>query len=263
MGQTSYKTSETIKYHQYDGTYASFLALNSYFGLDPMNSTWTDTVSQLHITSGAADMYINVNGYGVLYSTGYYTGVDFDSNFRDGYTTDIADLDPKWIADKGSYSTKAVADTLYKDISYVPSWTSITSKPSFAIVATSGAYSDLSGKPTIPTVTGPTANYGYVTVANGLVTGGKRLEMYSGTTNSSGVYTVTFSTAFAVAPNIQVSITNQGSTNQYVRISNISTTGFTINAYSFSTNTLLGIVSLVSTTTNINGATIDVLVTEK
>src|SRR6218665_1630497 len=61
----------------------------------------------------------------------------------------------------------------------------------------------------------------------------KRTEVYSGTTNASGVYTVTFPVAFSVAPNIQASITNQGSTNQYLRVSNISTTGFTINAYSF------------------------------
>lgn len=122
------------------------------------------------------------------------------------------------------------------------------------------AYSKLTGAPTI---SGATGSYGVVTTSNGLVSSGKRAETYSGTTNSSGVYTVTFGTAYSVAPNIQASITNQGATNQYLRVSSVSTTGFTINAYSFSTNTLLGIVSLVSTTTNINGASVDVLVTEK
>lgn len=46
--------------------------------------------------------------------------------------------------------TLSAANTLYKSISYVPAWTDITGKPSFATVATSGLYSDLAGTPTIP-----------------------------------------------------------------------------------------------------------------
>jgi hypothetical protein len=38
---------------------------------------------------------------------------------------------------------------LYKPISYVPGWSEITGKPTFATVATSGSYNDLSNKPTI------------------------------------------------------------------------------------------------------------------
>jgi hypothetical protein len=40
----------------------------------------------------------------------------------------------------------------YKDINYVPTWSEVTSKPSFATVSTSGSYTDLSNKPTIPTI---------------------------------------------------------------------------------------------------------------
>lgn len=36
---------------------------------------------------------------------------------------------------------------LYRPITYVPAWSDITGKPSFATVANSGAYSDLTGKP--------------------------------------------------------------------------------------------------------------------
>ena len=36
---------------------------------------------------------------------------------------------------------------LYRPISYVPAWSEITGKPSFATVANSGAYADLTGKP--------------------------------------------------------------------------------------------------------------------
>lgn len=41
---------------------------------------------------------------------------------------------------------------LYKPITYVPAWTEITGKPSFAGVALSGDYNDLINKPAIPTV---------------------------------------------------------------------------------------------------------------
>jgi hypothetical protein len=46
--------------------------------------------------------------------------------------------------------TKTQADLLYKPISYVPTWTEITGKPTFATVATTGSYADLINKPTIP-----------------------------------------------------------------------------------------------------------------
>lgn len=36
---------------------------------------------------------------------------------------------------------------LYRPITYVPSWNEISDKPSFALVATTGSYNDLSGKP--------------------------------------------------------------------------------------------------------------------
>ncbi|MGD0757215.1 MAG: DUF1566 domain-containing protein [Bacteroidales bacterium] len=38
---------------------------------------------------------------------------------------------------------------LYRPIGYVPDWSEITNKPTFAIVATSGSYTDLTNKPTI------------------------------------------------------------------------------------------------------------------
>jgi hypothetical protein len=46
--------------------------------------------------------------------------------------------------------TKTQADLLYKPITYVPTWSEITAKPTFATVATSGSYNDLTDKPTIP-----------------------------------------------------------------------------------------------------------------
>lgn len=37
----------------------------------------------------------------------------------------------------------------------------------------------------------------------------KRHETYNGTTNANGVYTVTFATAYAVAPNVQASMVTE------------------------------------------------------
>lgn len=38
----------------------------------------------------------------------------------------------------------------WKSINYTPTWSDVTSKPSFSTVATSGSYNDLTSKPTIP-----------------------------------------------------------------------------------------------------------------
>lgn len=48
------------------------------------------------------------------------------------------------------YLVKGNTDTLYKSITWFPTWAQVTSKPTFATVATSGSYNDLSNKPTIP-----------------------------------------------------------------------------------------------------------------
>ena len=63
----------------------------------------------------------------------------------------------------GNHSTAGylhASDTTgkWRPISYVPSWASITNKPSFSTVAVTGAYSDLSGTPSIPTNTNQLAN---------------------------------------------------------------------------------------------------------
>jgi len=85
----------------------------------------------------------------------------------------------------------------------------------------------------------------------------KRTEKYSGTTNSSGIYTVTFGTAFSAAPNIQANIIGATDT-QNLRITSISTTGFTVTV-----RNRTDVVGLLPTWSNVNGANVDVLITEK
>jgi len=85
----------------------------------------------------------------------------------------------------------------------------------------------------------------------------KRQETYSGTTSGSGTYTVVFSNAFSLAPNIQANIIN-GTDTQFTRITAISTTGFTVTA-----RLRTDVLGLLPTYSNVSGAAVDVLITEK
>lgn len=110
-----------------------------------------------------------------------------------------------------------------------------------------------------------TGNSGKVLTTNGSSpswTALKRQETYSGSTNSSGDYTVTFGTAYSVPPNIQAQIIG-GNSNQVLTVTSVSTTGFTVKVVEKQTTTLLGIVVLQNSTANVNGANVDVLITEK
>lgn len=85
---------------------------------------------------------------------------------------------------------------------------------------------------------------------------------YSGTTNSSGEYTVTYPVEKDVIPNVQPVLRGQSNTNQICMLQSSTTTGFTVKVVQRNTTTLLGIVVLQETVSNVNGATVDVLVTE-
>ena len=85
----------------------------------------------------------------------------------------------EWVTNKG-YLTSVPAQT----------WASITGKPTFAAVATSGSYNDLTNKPTIPSAyTLPTASS---TVLGGVKIG-------SGISISSGVISATYTSVGAAA----------------------------------------------------------------
>lgn len=119
----------------------------------------------------------------------------------------------------------------------VLSWSSITGKPNFHTVATSGDYNDLENKPTQP----------------------KRTETFSGTTNASGIVSFSF-TAFT-SPRAIAEIINP-SINQDCRVTTLTTTSCTVHAWQRNSVTLLGVDVPLSAVVNLSGATIHVKITE-
>lgn len=129
----------------------------------------------------------------------------------------------EWVTGKG-YLTSVPAQT----------WGSITGKPTFATVATSGSYNDLTNKPTIPSLSGyATQNWvtgqGYLTsipAATSSTYGGIQI----GYTTSSKNYAVQLSNGKAY---VNVPWTDTDTT--YTAGTNISISGTTINCtYSYS-----------------------------
>lgn len=53
----------------------------------------------------------------------------------------------------------------YFESNHAPTWSQVSGKPSFATVATSGSYNDLSNKPTIPTIPGSLKNPNALTIS--------------------------------------------------------------------------------------------------
>lgn len=141
--------------------------------------------------------------------------------------------------------------------------------PKLADVAKSGLWSDIVSKPT--TLSGYGITDGQTLLVSGtniktingssiLGSGNiqfKKVETYSGTTDASGIYTATFGTAYSVAPNIQANIIN-GTDTQFIRITSVSTTGFTVLV-----RNRTDIAGLLPTFSNVNGASVDVLITQK
>lgn len=126
----------------------------------------------------------------------------------------------------------------------------------------SGGTITTSGTLSLPNV-GTAGSYGLITTdEQGRVSAVKKHYTYSGVTNSSGDYSVTFSPiTFGATPNIQANVI--GGTDLYrTTISSVSSTGFTVHVVIQNTNTILGIVNLVSSTTAVNGASIQALITE-
>lgn len=143
---------------------------------------------------------------------------------------------PSWsdVTSKPDLRTKTQNDTYYKDILYVPSWTEVTGKPTFSIVATSGSYTDLLSKPVIPTNTNQLTNgSGFLTAeVDGSVT--NELQTLSVSGNN-----ISISSGNTVAlPQASTSVVTRSLNTNFTP----STTRFTLVSYSVAcqvTNPLL------------------------
>jgi len=100
--------------------------------------------------NGYISSYTESDPIWVAAASQYRTKIQNDALYQPIGTYLTSESDPVWNAVSGAYRTKTQNDLLYKAIGYVPSWADVTSKPSFATVATSGSYNDLINKPTIP-----------------------------------------------------------------------------------------------------------------
>lgn len=80
---------------------------------------------------------------------------------------------------------------------------------------------------------------------------------YSGTTNASGVATFTYPSAYAVVPNVQFVIVG-GDVRDTARIT-ASTTG----GCSITVQRRVDVIGLLPTYNNVNGASVDIIVTKK
>lgn len=93
----------------------------------------------------------------------------------------------------------------------------------------------------------------------------KRVVVSSGSTNSSGDVSFTFSPAFAVAPHIDITITPQSNVNQKARLTAVSTTGCTVRVevQNQAFLSLLGLDILGAGVTVVNGAAVSITATER
>ncbi len=187
-----------------------------------------------------------------------------------------ADTVGKWVSLTGVYPNPSFVGSLaYSKITGVPAfllptdtvnkWVNVNGiyfNPAFV---GSLAYSKLTGAPTIPAAQIQSdwtqANTGLLDYIKNKPTL-KRIETYTGTTDGSGNYTVTYGTAYPITPDVQPQL-QSGTPSQVVRITASSATAFTVNVTNRASVTILGIDVLLATTTPVSGASVGVLVTSR
>jgi hypothetical protein len=143
-----------------------------------------------------------------------------------------------------------------------PTWSAITGKPSFSAVATSGAYADLSGKPSIPAAQVQSdwnATSGVSAILNKpVIAAQKRTETYTGVTDASGLCTVTYSTAYPAIPSVQPGPPSD-STQSWILVRS-TTTGFSVRLVQRAVLTVVSVQVLAGVVSNVPSAPCQVLV---
>lgn len=90
----------------------------------------------------------------------------------------------------------------------------------------------------------------------------KRVETYNGTTNASGDYTVTFATQYGTTPHVNPVCYPPADSTTRVRVTAVSTTGFTVKTERNPSVDVLGIAVLQVGTANVTGVPVRVVVVE-
>lgn len=90
----------------------------------------------------------------------------------------------------------------------------------------------------------------------------RRVETYLGSTDSSGNYSVVYSTPFSSVPDVQPQL-QAGTASQVVRITSSTVSGFTVNVTNRASVNVVGVEVLLAATTPVNGASVSVLVTAR
>lgn len=259
-------------------SYPTLRVITDGLGYTPIN--WLDTIggtgngkimstysanvfgaTKMNNPSGTTDQYMRGNG-----SVANFNSALLISTF--GFTPLSAEVDGSITNEIELPTQTGQSGKVLSTNGTSPSWVSASAGTVTSIGLSSTDFS-VSGSPVTSSgnvtanlnTTGVAAGaYGIVTVdTKGRVTAGKRLEVYSGTTNGSGQYTVTFATAYSVTPNIQANVIGQG-TEVQSRILSVSTTGFTIHVFQ---RVAVLTLALSTATSNVSGASVDVIVTEK
>lgn len=182
-----------------------------------------------------------------------------------------------WVRRKSYPTLKVITDGLgYTPIGWTDTITKVATKTNVAtkepIIAagTTGQYyrGDKTWQ-TLPT-TKYLASFALSGVVNKIITGymsnGDTVQTpvlkipvsYVGTTNASGLYTVTFAQAYSTTPNIQANVIGQ-STEVQSRIVSVSTTGFSVHVFQ---RVAVLTLALSTATTNVSGATVHATITE-
>lgn len=91
---------------------------------------------------------------------------------------------------------------------------------------------------------------------------GKRWETYSGTTDASGNYSAVFASAFSAVPHVNPVTYPAADSTTRVRVTAVSTTGFTVKTEKNSGVSVLGLDVLGLGTVNVASVPVRVLVVE-
>lgn len=215
-----------------------------------------------YITKSQGDTYYKAISYVPGWSEITGKPSFFSGDYNDLTNKPTIPTNTNQLTNGAGFITKTDGDGYYKPIGYNPAWTDVTGKPTFATVSTSGSYNDLSNKPTIPATqvnSDWNANSGLAQILNKPSI--KRIETYTGTTNASGIYTVTYANAFSSKPKVLVSYEGANNKNN-VFVSASSTTGFTITATQYNAISALGFEVLAGAPTALTSATVNVIVIE-